>query len=138
MSDLTNAYLDTLTQELSFDPALARRMRAEAEDHILEAIARDPIGATRESERRAIARFGTARDIAAQCAIPSLLKQVRHVGASVTMIAVGVLIAMKSRLAWYGAASPIAGDDPLLDDLLSMICAPLFCQSIVTPSGAHC
>ena len=121
MSDLTNAYLDTLTQELSFDPALAQRMRAEAEDHIREAIACDPMGATIESERRAIARFGAARDIAAQCAIPSLLKQVRHAGASVTLIAVGVLIAMKSRLAWYGAASPIDGDDPVLDDLRAII-----------------
>ena len=119
MFDLTNAYLDTLTQELSFDPALARRMRAEAEDHIREAIACDPMGATLESERRAIARFGAARDIAAQCAIPSLLKQVRHAGASVTLIAVGVLIAMKSRLAWYGAA--IVSDDPVLDNLRAII-----------------
>jgi hypothetical protein len=44
MSDLMTAYLDQLTRELSFDPSLARRMRAEAEDHLQEAVASDPMG----------------------------------------------------------------------------------------------
>ena len=70
MSDLMTAYLDQLTRELSFDPSLARRMRAEAEDHLQEAVASDPMGVTTEAERRAIARFGAARDIAPQCAVP--------------------------------------------------------------------
>src|SRR6266700_1838470 len=89
MSDLISDYLDTLTRELSFDPALARRMRKEAEDHLYEAVASDPMGTTIEAERRAISRFGTERDIAAQCAIPSLVKQARNAGAAVTLIADG-------------------------------------------------
>ena len=105
MSDLMTAYLDQLTRELSFDPSLARRMRAEAEDHLQEAVASDPMGVTTEAERRAIARFGAARDIAAQCAVPSLVKQVKNAGAAATLIAVGVLIAMKIRIATYAATS---------------------------------
>jgi hypothetical protein len=121
MSDLMTAYLDQLTRELSFDPSLARRMRAEAEDHLQEAVASDPMGVTTEAERRAIARFGAARDIAAQCAVPSLVKQVKNAGAAATLIAVGVLIAMKIRMATYAATSQIVSDDPTLDRLRTVI-----------------
>ena len=121
MSDLMTAYLDQLTRELSFDPSLARRMRAEAEDHLQEAVASDPMGVTTEAERRAIARFGAAREIAAQCAVPSLVKQVKNAGAAATLIAVGILIAMKSRIASYGAASQIVSDDPALEGLRTAI-----------------
>ena len=121
MSDLMTAYLDQLTRELSFDPSLARRMRAEAEDHLQEAVASDPMGVTTEAERRAIARFGAARDIAAQCAVPSLVKQVKNAGAAATLIAVGVLIAMKIRIATYAATSQVVSDDPALDRLRTVI-----------------
>jgi hypothetical protein len=118
---LISDYLDTLTRELSFDPSLARRMREEAEDHLQEAVASDPMGATIEAERRAISRFGTERDIAAQCAIPSLVKQARNVGAAVTLIALGVLVAMKSRIVWYGATQQIVSGDPYLDNIRAII-----------------
>jgi len=121
MSDLISDYLDTLTRELSFDPALARRMRKEAEDHLHEAVASDPMGTTIEAERRAISRFGTERDIAAQCAIPSLVKQARNVGAAVTLIAMSVLVAMKSRIAWYDATQQIVSGDPYLDNIRAII-----------------
>ena len=121
MSDLMTAYLDQLTRELSFDPSLARRMRAEAEDHLQEAVASDPMGGTTEAERRAIARFGAARDIAAQCAVPSLVKQVKNAGAAATLIAVGVLIAMKIRIATYAATLQVVSDDPALDRLRTVI-----------------
>lgn len=121
MSDLISEYLDTLTRELSFDPSLARRMREEAENHLLETIASNPTGATREAERRAIDRFGAARDIAAQCAIPSLSKQAKNSAAAATLIAIGVLIAMKSRLAWYGTAERIVGDAPHLDSIRAIL-----------------
>ena len=121
MSDLMTACLDQLTRELSFDPSLARRMRAEAEDHLQEAVASDPMGVTTEAERRAIARFGAARDIAAQCAVPSLVKQVKNAGAAATLIAVGVLIAMKIRIATYAATSQVVSDDPALDRLRTVI-----------------
>jgi hypothetical protein len=121
LSDLISDYLDTLTRELSFDPSLARRMREEAENHLQEAIASDPLGATMEAERRAIDRFGAARGIAAQCAIPSLLRQAKNAGAAATSIATGVLIAMKSRLAWYGATERIVSDGPHLDGIRAII-----------------
>ena len=121
MSDLMTAYLDQLTRELSFDPSLARRMRAEAEDHLQEAVASDPMGVTTEAERRAIARFGAARDIAAQCAVPLLVKQVKNAGAAATLIAVGVLIAMKSAL------QPMLRLRRLSATIrLSTVCAPSF------------
>lgn len=121
MPDLISDYLDTLTRELSFDPSLARRMREEAEDHLQETIASDPMGATIEAERRAIDRFGAARDIAAQCAIPSLLKQAKCAGAAATLIAIGVLIVMKSRVAWYGANGRMVSDSPHLDSIRAII-----------------
>ena len=121
MSDVISDYLDRLTLELSFDPALARRMREEAEDHLQEAVASDPMGATIEAERRAISRFGTERDIAAQCAVPSLVRQARNVGAAVTLIAIGVLVAMKSRIVWYGATQQIVSGDPDLDNIRAII-----------------
>jgi hypothetical protein len=121
VSDLISEYLDTLTRELSFDPSLARRMREEAENHLQETIASDPTEAMIEAERRAIDRFGAARDIAAQCAIPSLLKQAKTAGAATTLITIGVLIAMKSRLVWYGATGRIAGDGPDLDSVRAIL-----------------
>ncbi len=121
MSDLIADYLDTLTRELSFDPALARRMRGEAEDHLREAISSDPMGATLEAERQAIGRFGAARDIAAQYAIPSLVKQAKRTGVAVMLIVIGVLIAMKSRIALYDETQRIVGDDPHLDSIRTII-----------------
>jgi hypothetical protein len=121
LSDVISEYLDTLTRELSFDPSLARRMREDAENHLQEAIASDPMGATIEAERRAIDRFGAARDIAALCAIPSLSKQAKNAGAAATLIAICVLIAMKSRLAWYGATGPANDDAPHLDSIRAIL-----------------
>lgn len=119
--DLISDYLDALTRELSFDPALARRMREEAEDHLREAVASDPMGATIETERRAISRFGSQRDIAAQCALPSLVKQAKNVGAAAPLIAISVLVTMKSRIVWYGATPQPIGDDPYLDNIRAII-----------------
>jgi hypothetical protein len=121
LSDLICEYLDTLTRELSFDPSLARRMREEAETHLLETIASSPTGTTIEAERQAIDRFGAARDIAALCAIPSLSKQAKNTGAAATLIAICVLIAMKSRIAWYGATERMAGDAPHLDSIRAIL-----------------
>lgn len=121
MADLIADYLDTLTRELSFDPALARRMREEAEDHLREAISSDPMEATSETERQAIDRFGAARDIAAQCAVPSLVRQTKNAGAAATVIVIGVLIAMRSRIALYGETQRIVGDGPHLDSIRTII-----------------
>lgn len=108
MPSLIAAYLDALATALAFDPALARRMREEAEDHIRETLASDPAGETVEAIGRALARFGTVHGIAAQFVVPSLLRQARTTGAATMLIVLGVLVAMKSRLAWYAASGMAA------------------------------
>jgi hypothetical protein len=96
-------YLNSLTYELRFDPALARRVRLEVEDHLRQAAAEPadcviPI----EAQRRAIARFGEPRVIARQYALGALLPQMRRVGIVVLIALAGIYAMMKGRLAWYG------------------------------------
>ena len=93
-------YLDTLTSELSFDIPLARRVRQEVEDHLWEAAAAEPGGASIEAQFRAITSFGNARDIASQYAAPSLFRQTRRVGAILILATAGIFAAMWGRLAW--------------------------------------
>lgn len=96
-------YLNTLTHELRFDPALAQRVRAEVEDHLRQAAA-EPAGCPSpiEAQRRAIARFGEPRMIARQYAPGALLDQTRRVGIVVLIVLAGIYAMMKGRLAWYG------------------------------------
>ena len=53
-------YLDILRRELSYDPALSRRVRLEVEDHLWEAAANEG-GDAAEAQRRTIERFGDPR-----------------------------------------------------------------------------
>jgi hypothetical protein len=99
---MTPEYLDALAAALSFDRALARRVRKEFEDHLEEAIAADPCEDRREAERRAIAKCGDPQVIAAELAVTSLARQTRHLAAAVVLVLVGVLLAMKGHVAWYG------------------------------------
>jgi hypothetical protein len=94
-------YLDSLSGALSFDRSLSRRVRREVEDHLLQAVAADPAGDRRAAERRAIARFGDPRVIAAQFAAVSLSRQARTAGVAIVLMVAGVLIAMKLRADWY-------------------------------------
>jgi hypothetical protein len=93
-------YLDALARELRFDPALSRRVRKEAEDH-LEQAARAAGGPWPEAERRAIANFGDPRELARQYAASSLLAQTRDVGTIMILALGGIYVAMKGRIAWY-------------------------------------
>jgi len=95
------AYLHNLERALSFDRALARRVRQEAEVHLLEAVAADPAADKSEAERRAIAGFGEPKAIAAQFATVSLFRQARSIAGTVVLIVFGIFIAMKARLEWY-------------------------------------
>jgi hypothetical protein len=96
-----DAYVNSLLGALRHDRSLARRLRREVEDHLWEAVAADPSAKGREAQRRAIAGFGDPRLIAAQFAAVSLQKQTRRTGAAVLLIAAGVYITMKARVAWY-------------------------------------
>jgi hypothetical protein len=95
-------YAATLSRELAFDGPLSRRVREEVEDHLWEAAAsngdEDPLAA----QRRAVARFGDPRAIAAQYAASSLCRQTKAVGMVAVLVIAGVYLAMKGRLAWYG------------------------------------
>jgi hypothetical protein len=95
-------YLDTLTRELSFDVPLARRVRQEVEDHLLEAAAADPEDTPSAAQLRAISRFGDPRTIASEYAAQSLFRHTRRVGVVVVLVAAGILLAMNARGAWYG------------------------------------
>jgi hypothetical protein len=95
------AYLDQLRALLRFDPSLAKRVIAEAQDHLEEAAAREPAPDRREAERRVIARFGDPSLIAAQFAAVSLARHSRRVGVALVLTVVAVMALMKIRVAWY-------------------------------------
>jgi hypothetical protein len=104
-------YAAALAGRLSFDPALARCVRQEVEDHLWESVASDRTGDPLEAERRAVARFGDPDIIAAQFAVVSLAKQSRKVGLAVIVAIAGVLIAMKARIASYAVAQWALSDE---------------------------
>jgi hypothetical protein len=104
-------YLESLANALRFDRSLSRGVRQEVEDHLREAVAADPRGDRLEAERRAIANFGDPHTIAAQFALVSLTKQTRRLGAAIILVIVGVLAAMKARVAWYTVLQWTISDD---------------------------
>jgi hypothetical protein len=117
MPALIDRYLASLERELSYDPALARRVRCEAEDHLREAIAADPV---RDGERRAIERFGEPREIAARFASSSLRRQRKALAATVAGALALVFLAMKVRLAVAGPMHGALAHHPLLGAVLAI------------------
>jgi hypothetical protein len=85
-------YLDSLAGALRFNQSLSGRVRQEVEDHLREAVAADPTGNWAEAERRAIARFGDPRILAAQFALVSLVKQARSLAAAIILMVAGRLV----------------------------------------------
>jgi hypothetical protein len=100
---VTAEYLDSLTEALSFDRSLARRVRSEFEDHLEEAIACDPCEDRIDAERRAIAKCGDPRAIAAELAVTSLARRSKKLAVGMVLALVSVLLAMKGHVAWYAA-----------------------------------
>jgi hypothetical protein len=105
------AYLDTLSAALSFDRALAQRVRQEVEDHLQQAVTADPSGDGIAAERRAIAAFGEPEALAAQFAAISVAEQMRKLGRALVLVIASVFIAMKGRVAWYAIAGGGVGHD---------------------------
>ena len=93
-------YLDILRRELSYDPALSRRVRLEVEDHLWEAAANEG-GDAAEAQRRTIEGFGDPREIARQYAALSIFSQIRRLAVTVVLALVGIFLAMRGRGAWY-------------------------------------
>ncbi len=100
---MTAEYLDSLTEALSFDRSLARRVRSEFEDHLEEAMACDQCEDRVEAERRAIAKCGDPRAIAAELAVTSLARRSRRLAVGIVVVLVSILLVMKGRIAWYAA-----------------------------------
>lgn len=94
-------YLDRLASRLAFDPELARAVRAEVEDHLREAVARQGGDVPADAERRAVASFGDPGAIAAQFAVASLARRARQAGAAAVLLLAAVFVVMKARVAWY-------------------------------------
>ena len=95
-------YLGQLAHELDFDPSLSRQVTQEVEDHLWQAVESDPVADRLAAERRAVAKFGDPRDIAAQFAAVSLAAHARRVGLAAVLVIAAVFIVMKARLAWSG------------------------------------
>ena len=96
--DSIPAYLDDLSGALGFDPALSRRVRAEVEDHLREAVA------SGAPEPDAVTRFGPVGDIAAQFVEASLTVRTKTTGTTLLLGVLGVYLAMRGRVVWWGVS----------------------------------
>lgn len=115
-------FLARLARELDFDPSLSRRVVQEVADHLRETIEHDPVADRVDAERRAVAKFGDPRAIAAQFAVVSLAALARRVAFAAVLLVGAVFIAMKARLAWYGVVQcPLAEDMKALSAIVLTI-----------------
>lgn len=105
------AYLSKLAGALAFDPALAARVVIEAREHLTDAAAEDACVDRDEAERRAVARFGDPRDLAAEFAAVALARQAWRVGVVIVLAILVALAMMKARLAWYALVQWTIADD---------------------------
>jgi hypothetical protein len=129
-------YLESLADALRFDQSLARRVRQEVEDHLREAVAADPAGDRLEAERRAIANFCDSHAIAAQFAVISLAQQISRFGVAIILLIVGVLAAMKVRVAWYAVMQWTTRDDmKAIGEFVGLIDRYAFLSSVVVGIG---
>jgi hypothetical protein len=90
-----------VARELSFDPRLARRLRAEVEDHLHEAVAD---GADSHDENRVaevMCAFGDPRAFARQFLATALLSLARRAAGLTALAVIGMFGAMEARVAWY-------------------------------------
>jgi hypothetical protein len=130
-------YLESLASALSFDQSLSRCVRQEVEDHLREAVAVDPAGDGLEAERRAVAKFGDPRLIAAQFAVVSLTRQTRRVGVAVILIVAAVFFLMKVRVTWYATTHWAMSDDlRAVAGVVGMIDRYSFWLSVIIAIGA--
>lgn len=119
--DVIAEYVGRLASRLAFDPALSRRVRREAEDHLREAVAADPTGGGPEAERRAVEKFGDPDAMAAQLAVVSLAKRARRVGVAAVLGIAAVFVAMKARVTWYVVTEHASGQSGTLGEIVLSI-----------------
>ena len=104
-------YCADVARNLRFDPQLACRVRAEVEDHLLEALDAQGETASVDAQREAIRAFGDA-DAIARAFVPDALQSLARRTAVLTALAViGVFVAMDARVAWnMWIAQPVMGE----------------------------
>jgi hypothetical protein len=102
MASVIDAYVTALKRDLEFDPELARRMADEVEAHLWDAAEADPAWPSAEAERRAVERFGLAREIAAQFATDAVNRQARRTWIALLATVAVTFIAMRLRVIWLG------------------------------------
>jgi hypothetical protein len=102
MAGVIERYVTALRRELDFDPALARRMADEIEAHLWDAAEADPAWPSPEAERRAVERFGLAREIAGQFAADAVNRQARRTWIALLATVAVTFIAMRLRVIWLG------------------------------------
>jgi hypothetical protein len=91
-----------VARELSFDPHLARRLRAEVEDHLHEAVGDRADVNGENALAEAMGAFGDPRVFARQFLATALLSLARRAAAATALAVVGMYGAMEARAVWYG------------------------------------
>jgi hypothetical protein len=104
MARVIEQYLAALRRDLDFDPFLARRMAEEVEAHLWDAVEADPAGPSPDAERRAVERFGLAREIAAEVAADAANRQARRSWIVLAATVVVTFVAMRLRVMWLADA----------------------------------
>ncbi|WP_428662057.1 hypothetical protein [Reyranella sp.] len=113
---MIEAYVAQLRRDLDFDPALARRMACEVEAHLLDAAEADPAWPSADAERRAVERFGLAREIAAQFATDAVNRQARRSWIVLLATVAVTFVAMRLRILWLAdAGDSLSMLAPLID-----------------------
>ena len=102
MAGVIDTYLAGLRREFDFDPALARRMTEEIEAHLWDAAEADPAWPSPEAERRAVERFGLAREIAAEFAADAVARQSKRTWIALLATLAVTFVAMRLRQMWLG------------------------------------
>lgn len=116
MAGLIDDYMSKLRRDLDFDPSLAERMADEVEAHLCEAAESDPAWPAAEAQRRAVERFGLAREIAAQFAVDAVNRQAKRTWGALLATLVVTLIAMRFRVIWLGeVGDTLSTLTPLVD-----------------------
>ncbi|TAJ36991.1 MAG: hypothetical protein EPO55_19980 [Reyranella sp.] len=116
MAGVIEQYVTTLRRGLDFDPVLADRLAEEVESHLRDVAEADPAWPSPDAEQRAVARFGLAREIAAQFAADAIDRQARRTWIMLAATVAVTFIAMRFRVMWLDdldtAISTLA---PLID-----------------------
>lgn len=100
MAGVIEQYVAALKRDLDFDPPLARRMAEEVETHLWEAAEADPAWPSPDAERRAVERFGLAREIAAEVAADATNRLIRRSWIVLAATVAVTFVAMRLRTMW--------------------------------------